>query len=276
MTATQVMWILLGGLAWAALAVACRLAMNNPRGDLESGIIFYLVRAYARVVHRLRAEGTENLPRCRRGLRYGTKPGESGPLIVVANHTSGVDPILIQAVLHLDVRWMMGQDMLHPALSDFWSWARVIPVSRVWVEGEEPARESIRGGEASRRADSQAAVEAIRHLRAGGVLGVFPEGRISPREGDLLPFLPGVGVIARKTGASILPAVIRGTPRGGSAWSALFRPSHAVVRFLPVVEYAKTSLDAPAIVADLRARMEAALREALPPADHPAPDRRDA
>lgn len=274
MTPAQVMWILLGGLAWAALAVACRLALNNPRGDLESGIIFYLVRAYARLVHRLRTEGTENLPRCRRGQRYGLRPGESGPLIVASNHTSGVDPMLIQAVLHLDVRWMMGRDMLHPALADFWSWARVIPVSRVWVEGEGAPAEAMHGGRTALRADSQAAVEAIRHLRAGGVLGVFPEGRISPREGELLPFLPGVGVIARKTGASILPVVIRGTPRGGSAWSALFRPSRAVVRFLPVVEYGKTTLEAPEIVADLRARMEAALRDARPAADRPASESR--
>jgi 1-acyl-sn-glycerol-3-phosphate acyltransferase len=51
---------------------------------------------------------------------------------------------------------------------------------------------------------------ALAALRAGRVVGIFPEGPFSVR-GQLEPGLPGVGLLALRSGATVVPAGIRGT-----------------------------------------------------------------
>lgn len=193
-------------LAWALVV---RWLEHNPRGDVLTGIFYRLLQVEAFLVHRLRVEGRGNIP-------PGTRPG---PLIVVVNHTAGVDPLLIQAALSFEVRWMMARDMMAPAMAGLWEWIGVIPVDRFGR-------------------DSGSAREAIRYARKGGVLGIFPEGGIERPARRLLPFLPGVGFIIAKTGAPVLPVVIDGTPQCPTAWGSLYTPGRATLTFLPVRSYA--------------------------------------
>jgi len=215
-------------LAWAALA---HWLAANPRGDIETGVGWRLVRLYARVVHRLRVEGVGHLP-------PGRRPG---PLVVVVNHTAGVDPILVQAACPFFIRWMMALDMQLPSLGWIWEWVEVISVDR---DGREVA----------------ATREAIRHLGEGGVVGIFPEGTLERPARHILPFLSGVGLIVHRSRAPVLPVLIEGTPQIDPAWSSLWRLSHARVRFLPVIDYTRTELRATEIAADLRQRMAHAVR----------------
>ena len=60
---------------------------RGPRGDAVTGLLWRCVRVYSHVVHRATFVGMER-------LRAQADPG---PLIVVANHTGAVDPLLIQA-----------------------------------------------------------------------------------------------------------------------------------------------------------------------------------
>jgi hypothetical protein len=53
------------------------------------------------------------------------------------------------------------------------------------------------------------------------VIGVFPEGRLERPERHLLPFLPGLGVMIKRTRASVLPIVIEGTPQTETAWASV-------------------------------------------------------
>lgn len=198
---------LLAWLAWAGLAHA--LLRRSPRqGDPMVALALLLTRVYVRVVHRLRVEGLENVPRSRR----------PGPLIVVANHASGVDPLLVQSICPFFVRWIMAEDMRAPGLEGFWKWADVIFVDR-------------------REGRSVGVRDAIQHLRNAGVLGIFPEGRIDDEAGRLLPFEPGVGLLISRTGSQVLPVVIEGPPRLDSAWAALWTPSRARLRFLPRIRW---------------------------------------
>lgn len=209
-----------GMLGWALIA---RRLLVNPRGDVETGIFWHLCRWYARLWHGLRVEGLENLP----------TELHPGPLVVVCNHTAGVDPLLVQSVALFEIRWMMGKDMMAPALAGFWRWSGVIEVDRLGT-------------------DRRSARDALAHLKSGGVLGVFPEGRLERPPRHVLPFLPGVGLIVARSGARVLPFVVDGTPDVGPAWASLIKRSRSRVRVMPAIDYA--GVDAGAIVEDLRRR----------------------
>lgn len=218
------LWLILAFFALLAAAWLSRILLVNPRADVEAGVIWHAARLYARVFHRMRLIGVENLPR-----------GRTGPLIIIANHTAGVDPALIQAACPFEIRWMMDADMRHPAGEFLWQFLRIIFV-------EHGGRELA------------SAREAIRHLEAGGVLGIFPEGGIERPARTILPFLGGIGLIVRKTGAPVLPFIIDGTPIAEPAWATLYRFSHARLRVMPPIDYSKSGLGAAEITVDLHRR----------------------
>lgn len=199
--------------------------MDNPRRDFETGVAWRASQIYALLVHRVRVEGVEHFP---------DEP-EPGPLVVVANHTAGVDPLLIQVACPFFIRWMMALDMRLPVMEWFWRWSQIISVDR---DGREVA----------------AARTAIHHLRQGGVVGIFPEGNLERPARHILPFLPGVGLIIAKSGARVLPAIIEGTPQVDPAWASLWRVSRSSVRFLEQVSYEGTGMGPAEIASDLRER----------------------
>ena len=141
-----------------------------------------------------------------------------GSVIVIANHTGAVDPLLVQAAMPRPVRWMMARDMMSRGFDDVWSMLQVIPVER---SGSDPR---------SMRA-------ALRVLKNGEVLGVFPEGRITRPPETIRPFLDGIGLLAVRSSACVLPCWISGTPDvDGMAGSILGR-SRSQIMFLEPVTY---------------------------------------
>lgn len=201
-----------------------RRVMDNPAGDVETGFLYLLGRLYVFVFHGLRVHGREHVP----------SGADAGPLIIVSNHTAGVDPLLISAGVPFPVRWMMAENMRIESLEPFWRWQQVIFVS-------------LGGRDSGVR-------EAIRHLEDGGVLGIFPEGALERPPRQVLPFLRGVGLLIHRTKAPVLPVVIEGTPQADPAWASLWRPSRSRITFKPVIRYAETDLGAAEIVEDLRGR----------------------
>ena len=226
----RVSWLLVaipGYLAWAFLA---RLLVRGPLTDDVNGGIFWLfTRLYARVVHNLRIEGRAAIPR---SLADGSPPG---PIIVLANHTAGVDPVLVQACVPWFIRWVMAEDMRLPQLEWLWKWIRIIFVSRT-----------------SR--DSLGTRQAIRHLHAGGAIGIFPEGGLERPAAHIMPFQAGVGLLIKRSGARVLPVIVDGTPQVDPAWSSLWRASRSRLRFKPLLDYSKTTMSPAEIADDLRRR----------------------
>ncbi len=213
--------LILGLAVFAAVGAASRGLMDNPRGDVMWGLGWWMARGYARLVHRVRIEGLEHIPK-------SIRPGR---LIVVVNHTAGVDPILVQAACPFEIRWMMAVDMQVEQMQWAWDWLRVIRVDRIGR-------------------DTTSAREAIRCLEDEGVVGIFPEGAIERPMRQVRPFFPGVGLLISRTGAPVLPVVVDGTPQTEHAWGSLFRCSRATLRFLPLVRYTRGS--AAEITRDLR------------------------
>jgi len=149
-----------------------------------------VLRAIASSLLRLRFEGDRNLPR-------------GGPLIVAANHASSADPVLIGAFLNgklgRPVNWLGKRELLEYPLT---GWA-------FRIAGIHPVDRDA--------ADLDAFRTAMRILEAGQVLAVFPEGTRS-RDGALQQVREGVGMLALRSGAPVLPVAVIGTemawPRG--------------------------------------------------------------
>lgn len=219
---------LLAILGWFGLAFFARAVMRNPWGDVFSGFVWVGGRSLVRFVHPLRTRGGDDLRR----------QASPGPLIVVANHTAGIDPLLIQSVCHFPIRWMMALDMRTPSLEWLWQWADIIDVDRQGRAGLAPIR------------------EALRHLKNGGAVGIFPEGGLERPAETLRPFLAGVGMIIEKSKAPVLPVLVRGTPRVDPAWASLWVPSRPSLEFGEVVRYERSGLKAAEIAFDLRARFQ--------------------
>lgn len=217
--------LILAGIILVLFGWIGRAIFRNPRGDFETGFAFLLGRLYVHAVHALRVRGRRRIP---------TDPSP-GPLIVACNHTAGVDPVLVQSACPFLIRWVMAQDMRDHRLEWFWRWWEVIFVDRT-------------------RRDSVGIRLAIRHLKKGGVIGIFPEGGLERPPRQILPFQPGVGMLVRKSGARVLIVTVEGTPQYDPAWASLWHPSRSIVHFRELVDYSGTEMSASEVAQDLRRR----------------------
>ena len=117
----------------------------------------------------------------------------TGPVIFVSNHTTGYDPLCLQAASrYRTIQFMMAKEYYDKKpLTYFLKWMRVIPVNR---NGNEIA--SVR--------------TAVRALNENSCIGMFPEGGISD-DGRLLEGKQGVALLALMSKATVVPSYIVGT-----------------------------------------------------------------
>jgi len=114
---------------------------------------------------------------------------ERGPALLVPNHVSLVDSVFILASTDRYVRFVVDESLFeHPLLGRLLRLMRAIPIQSS-------------GGP---RAMLKAMREAGKHLDAGEVVCVFPEGEIT-RTGMLLPFREGLERIVKGRTTPILP-----------------------------------------------------------------------
>lgn len=136
----------------------------------------------------------------------GELPNEPGKgAIIVANHRSSVDPAFIQVAIRRVVYWMVAREYCEaPLIGALLRAFQVIPVGRGGI-------------------DTAATKLAIRLASEGGMVGMFPEGRIN-LESDplLLPGRPGAALVALKARVPIVPVFIEGAPYNGTAIGPIF------------------------------------------------------
>jgi 1-acyl-sn-glycerol-3-phosphate acyltransferase len=177
---------------------------DRPEDRLSIRLLQAFDVCFARIYHRVNVVSPQRLPK-------------HGPAILICNHVSGLDPMLIQSVCPRLIVWMMAREYYD------------IPVLR-WVFKTVEAIPVDRGGR-----DLAATRAALRALEAGRILGVFPEGRIETSR-ELLPFQTGVALMAQKAGVPVYPAYLDGTQRGKEMIQAFLYPNCASLAFGPRIE----------------------------------------
>ena len=134
---------------------------------------------------RLKVTGQENIPR-------------DGPFIIVANHSSLLDPIILGISIKPKIIFVAAAYLFEIGwLGYLLRKANSIPVQR--------------------ENDIKAIKQSLIILQQGGVLGIFPEGGID-RQKNNLPIKAGAAFLATSVGVPIVPIRIKGAdkalPRG--------------------------------------------------------------
>ncbi|MFC7614259.1 lysophospholipid acyltransferase family protein [Actinokineospora soli] len=140
-------------------------------------------------------------------LRYTARENVplTGPVVLVANHSSMLEPQLIFGMLRRRSVFLVKEEMF-----------RGVAGRLLRAIGQVP----IRRGEA----DRAPLMAAVRVLRGGGLVGVFPEG--TRGSGDVAAAEQGAAWLVRTSGALVVPVATRGTRR----------PEGSGRRFRPVVD----------------------------------------
>jgi 1-acyl-sn-glycerol-3-phosphate acyltransferase len=118
----------------------------------------------------------------------------NGPLLIVANHLSWYDPILLGVVLPRRV-WFFSK-------AEIFRWPLVGLVCK--STGQIPVN---RGG-----SDRSALETGMTYLREGKALMIFPEGTVARQE-QMIAAHTGAAMLAIRTGATVLPIAHCGTRR---------------------------------------------------------------
>ena len=133
-------------------------------------------------VYRVKKSGIDRIP-------------DTGAALIVSNHVSFVDALIIMASSPRPVRFVMDHNIFKvPVLSFVFRTARAIPIA--------PAKEDPALLE-------RAMDEVARALEAGDLVGIFPEGRITDT-GELYPFRSGMEKILARTPVPVVPIGLSG------------------------------------------------------------------
>jgi 1-acyl-sn-glycerol-3-phosphate acyltransferase len=146
-------------------------------------------------VYRLEKSGMENIP-------------DKGPALLVCNHVSYADPLIISASCHRPTRFVMDHQIFKmPLLNGLFRDYKAIPIA--------PAK--------SDPALLEAAFQSVaKELAAGELVCIFPEGGLTPN-GELQAFRDGAVRIAAANSVPVVPMALRGL------WNSSFSRKYATL-----------------------------------------------
>ena len=156
---------------------------------LPEFLMRFIVWILINLLYRIRTRGLENVP-------------DEGAAIVTCNHVSFVDALILGGTIRRPVRFVMYHKIFRiPFLNFIFRTARTIPIA--------PAREDAALLE-------RAYADIAQALRDGELIGIFPEGGLTP-DGEIQEFKPGIEKILAKTPVPVVPMAVRGLWQ--SMWS---------------------------------------------------------
>jgi 1-acyl-sn-glycerol-3-phosphate acyltransferase len=202
--------VIVGGLLSAGLTIPQVFLVIGLLNAIVAFYIFMLVPEYllrfvafvtARLIYRFKVRGDEHIP-------------TEGAAILVCNHVSFIDPVLLMAASPRPIRFIMDHEIFKlPLLGAFFRLAKAIPIAPQKVDAQ---------------IYEQAFARARQVLDDGDLLCIFPEGAIS-RDGELAEFRPGVMRLLASNPVPVVPLALQNlwgsffSRAGGRAMSRPFR-----------------------------------------------------
>lgn len=169
------------------------------RQDLVYCGLNRLNRLVCRVMYGIQAQPESPLP-------------HDGPALIVCDHTSMGDPLVLLATAGRPIRFMMAQEIyVQPHIKWVFQAFRCIPIRRG-------------------KRDVKAVRAMLEGLSSSEVMGLFPEGGLDRYRSD--EGHPGIGYLALKSGAPVIPAsIVWENPRPLSMFKTLFVPCQARILY---------------------------------------------
>jgi 1-acyl-sn-glycerol-3-phosphate acyltransferase len=217
---------------YAAIAAFVVLRAIRRSGESwQTWVLMLIAKSYAGLFFQLRVRQPPPIP--------------FGGALVLVNHRSPVDPLLVVAASagnpfqgRLNVTEFLTAieyTQIGGAIGFICRHMHTIPVHR---HGK----------------DMESAKIALRRIQAGKTVGIFPEGRINFGEG-LLPAIPGVAWLALKAERPVIPVFITGAPQhpGRSMVGPFLMPRKVRIDFGPPVDLSRYSgqRPTPALLAEV-------------------------
>lgn len=170
------------GLAVVAgiVAIVCAVALIEP-------LLRLILAAITKTAYRIRIVGLDNVPK-------------TGPALLIANHVSWADPLILMATQKRTVRFLVDRNIYNRRL---WNWllrlGKMVPISA----GDSP-KQIVRALQQSRQL-----------LHNGDIVCLFIEGAVT-RTGMLGRFRSGYEKIVQHTDFPIIPVYL------GGLWGSIF------------------------------------------------------
>lgn len=164
-------------------------------------IMRMLIWLLVHTIYRVDKSGLDNIP-------------DEGPAVLICNHVSFVDALVLAGSLRRPIRFVMYYKIFQmPLLSFIFRTANAIPIAGA---REDPAM--------MERAFEQVS-EA---LRQGEIVCIFPEGKLT-EDGEMNAFKPGLSRILQRDPVPVVPLALRGL------WGSFFSRAYgsAMSRLLP-------------------------------------------
>ena len=151
-------------------------------GLVPEFLLRFIAWLLVKAAYRLRSEGLDNIP-------------AEGAAVLVANHVSFVDAVVIMGAAPRPVRFVMDYRIFRiPVLSYVFRHCGAIPIA---AAKEDPALME------------KAFAEVSTALNEGELVAIFPEGNIT-RDGELQPFRPGITRILAANPVPVVPLALSG------------------------------------------------------------------
>lgn len=162
-------------------------------------LLRFVVWILIHTVYRLDKRGVDHIP-------------EEGSAVLICNHASFVDALIIAAACRRPIRFVIDHHIFRwPILSFIFKAGRAIPIA---PEKEDAALKA------------KAFDEVSQALAAGELICIFPEGNVTAN-GEIAPFHPGIAQIIARNPVPVIPLALSGL------WGSIFSRAHGAIMSQP-------------------------------------------